>query len=123
MNDSNFCWKTLISLIGIDVGCIVYFVLLFTPLNTQSTFFLPLEVLMLIYLYQGAKKYYQFFRILEFILKYEYQSKLADLFITLLTIAHSIVSRLLFSHSCCGWQPGTVQILIGALHFTYPRTI
>lgn len=54
--------------------------------------FIILETLVLLNLYREASVRYQCFRLMSFSLRYEYQTKVFDLIMTIFIIAHFIVS-------------------------------
>ena len=72
---------------------VVYILLKLTVFH-RCTFFLwiILEGVILVFLYHKASGRYQSIRLISFSLRYEYQTKVFDLIVTIFIIAHCIVS-------------------------------
>lgn len=71
----------------------VIYILLKLTIVHRSTFFLwvIVEGIILLFLYREASQRYQSIRLMSFSLRYEYQTKVFDLIVTIFIIAHCIV--------------------------------
>jgi hypothetical protein len=85
----------------------VIYILLKLAVFHRCTFFLwvIVEGAILVFLYHEASRRYQSIRLMSFSLRYEYQTKVFDLVITIFIIAHCIVVLLLLRPSSYSWRP------------------
>jgi hypothetical protein len=74
-----------------------------------------LEGVNIYYLYGRASEFYQYLRLKNFALQYEYQFKLFDLILNLIIIAHTFVLLLLLRQSFFTWLVTVVSKKAGHL--------
>jgi hypothetical protein len=80
-----------------DLVCVGYFAASAIKPDLANTFFILLELAVIVHLYLEARRFYRFLRVSEISLLYEYQFQIADLMVNLLILAHFFVTTILCS--------------------------
>ena len=106
---------TIISITFDNIYTLTYFFLVIFGINTMDHPYCYLfELILIIVLYQRAKKIYGAFRLTFFALTYEYQFKSMDLVLNLLIFIHIIVHQSLYRQSYSLVPPNLTTVKIGS---------